>query len=98
MLIVATALKLIAEIALFSLCGQWLLGALCGAGRLNNPFYALLALLARPWIGMARRLSPRSVAEQRLPLIAFCLVLLAWCLASMAKVGVCLHIGLALCK
>lgn len=98
MLTVITALKLIAEIALLSLCGQWVLGVVCGAGRMRNPFYALLALLARPWVSMARRMSPRSVPEQRLPLIAFFLVLLTWCLASMAKVGVCLQIGLALCK
>ncbi len=98
MLILVTALKLIAEIALLALCGQWLLGSLCGAGRNGNPFYALLRLLGRPWIQAARWLSPRVVLDRHLPLVAFILLLLAWGAASVAKVGICLRVGVDLCK
>lgn len=98
MLIVVTALKLITEIALFALCGQWLLGCLTGAGRERNPFYAVLELLGRPWIQVVRWMSPRVVPQRHLPLLAFFLLLLVWGMASIAKVGVCLQIGVALCK
>ena len=98
MLIVVTAFKLIAEIALLALCGQWLLGFLSGAGRNGNPFYALLRLLGSPWIRMARWLSPGLVLDRHLPLVAFFVLLLAWGAASIAKVGICLRIGVDLCK
>ena len=98
MLIVVTAFKLIAEIALLALCGQWLLGCLCGAGRNANPFYALLRLLGHPWIRVARWLSPRMVLDRHLPLVAFFFLLIVWGVASMAKVGICLRIGVDLCK
>ncbi len=98
MLIVVTAFKLIAEIALLALCGQWLLGFLSGASRNDNPFYALLRLLGRPWIQVARWLSPGVVLDRHLPLVAFFLLLLAWGAASIAKVGICLRIGVHLCK
>lgn len=98
MLIIVTALKLIAEIALLALSGQWLLGFVCGARRNGNPFYALLLLLGRPWVQAARWLSPRQVLDHHLPLVAFFLLLLVWGTVSIAKVGICLQIGVALCK
>ncbi|MBG6074941.1 hypothetical protein [Polaromonas sp. CG_9.11] len=98
MLTVVTAFKLIAEIALLALCGQWLLGFLSGAGRRGNPFYAFLRLVGRPWIEVARWLSPRLVLDRHLPLVAFFLLLLAWGAASIAKVGICLQIGVNLCN
>lgn len=98
MLIVVTAFKLVAEIGLLALCGQWLLGFLTGASRSRNPFYAFLQLLVRPWIAVARRLSPKGVLDRHLPLIAFFLLLLVWGAASTAKVGICLQTGANLCK
>lgn len=98
MLTVITACKMITEIALFALCGQWLLGFLSGASRNGNPFYAFLLLLGRPWIVMARWLSPRVVLDRHLPLVAFFLLLLVWGLASIVKVSICLQTGVNLCK
>lgn len=98
MLIVATALKLIAEIALLALLGQWLVGLMSGAARGRNPFYVLLQLLGRPWIRAARWLSPRVVLDRHVPLVAVFLLLLIWAAASFAKVVICLRMGVALCK
>ena len=98
MLIVVTAFKLIAEIALLAMCGQWLLGFLSGAGRNGNPFYTLLQMVGRPWIQVARWISPRVVLDRHLPLVAVFLLLMAWGGASIAKVGICLQIGMDLCK
>ena len=98
MLTVVTAIKLISEIALLALLGQWLIGLMSGAARGRNPFYALLQLLGRPWIRAARCLSPRVVLDCHVPLVAFFLLLLVWVAASFAKVSICLQIGVALCK
>lgn len=98
MLSVVTAIKLISEIALLVLIGQWLIGLMAGASRDRNPFYALLQLLGKPWIRAARGLSPRVVLDRHVPLVAFFLLLLVWFAASLAKVSICLQIGVALCK
>ena len=98
MLIFFTTLKLIAEIALLALAGQWLTGLMSGAARNANPFYTLLQLLGRPWICAARWLSPRVVLDRHVPLVAFFLLLLMWAAASFAKVILCLRMGVDLCK
>jgi hypothetical protein len=98
MLTVVTVIKLISEIALLALFGQWLIGLMSGAARARNPFYALLQLLGRPWIRAARWLCPRVVLDRHVPLVAVFFLLLVWIMASFAKVGICLQIGVALCK
>jgi len=98
MLAVATTVKLLAEIALLALLGQWLVGLLSGPARERNPFYRLLQLVGRPWVRAARWLSPAVVLERHLPLVAFLLLLLIWGAAAVAKISICLQIGVALCK
>lgn len=98
MLAVATTIKLLAEIALLALAGQWLVGLLAGAARDSNPFYRVLQLVGRPWVKAARWISPQVVMDRHLPLVAFLVLLLVWAFAAMAKVRICLQIGVALCK
>ncbi|SFC64199.1 hypothetical protein SAMN05216344_1274 [Polaromonas sp. OV174] len=98
MLTLVLVVKLLAEIALLALLGQGVLGLLAGPARDRNPFYRLLQLLGRPWLKAARWLSPRMVLERHLPLVAFAILLLIWAGATVAKVGICLRIGVALCR
>ena len=58
MLLVVTALKLITETALMVLLGQWLLGVLAGARRDGNLAYQLLQIAGRPFVALARLVSP----------------------------------------
>ncbi|UUZ63401.1 hypothetical protein LP417_28315 [Polaromonas sp. P1-6] len=53
MLAVATTVKLLAEIALLALLGQWVVGLLSGPARERNPFYRVLQLVGRPWVRAA---------------------------------------------
>ncbi|WP_411883577.1 hypothetical protein [Polaromonas sp. YR568] len=98
MLAAATTAKLLAEIALLALAGQWVVGLLAGAGRDGNPFYRVLELLGRPWVRAARWISPPVVLERHLPLVAFLLLVLIWIAAAATKIRICLEIGVALCK
>lgn len=98
MLAVATTVKLLAEIALLALLGQWVVGLLSGPARERNPFYRVLQLLGRPWVRAARWLSPAVVLERHLPLVAFLVLLLIWGGAAITKISICLQIGMALCK
>lgn len=98
MLLLATTVKLIAEIALMALLGQWLLGLLAGAKRDKNIFYQILEIIGRPFVVVARFLSPRFVVERHLPLVAFFLLLFVWLGATILKIQTCLQIGVELCK
>ena len=98
MLAVATTFKLLAEIALLALLGQWMVGVLAGTNRASNPVYRVLQLVGRPWICAARWLSPRVIADRHLPWVAVLLLVLAWMVAAFAKVAICLQIGVALCR
>ena len=98
MLLLVSAVKLLAEIALMALAGQWLLGLLAGAKREKNFFYQLLAVLTRPVLRGARLITPRVVIDQHLPLVAFLLLLFAWVAATAMKIGLCVEAGVQTCQ
>jgi hypothetical protein len=91
-------LKLLAEIALLALAGQWVLGLLAGRRRNENLFYQLFQVITRPLIAGARLISPRVVLDQHLPLVAFLLMVFVWIVATMTKIDICVRIGVQLCK
>ena len=97
-LLLVTAIKLIAEIALLALVGQWLLGLLAGQRRDSNLFYQLLSMMTRPFVRGARFLTPKLVLDRHLPLVAFLLLAFAWVVATMSKISLCLQAGANLCK
>jgi hypothetical protein len=98
MLLVVTTFKLIAEIALLAMAGQWILGVLAGEGKNSNPCYRLLQLVCTPWMVSARWLLPQAVPDWRLPLVAALLALSIWLLAAAGKASTCLTVGVALCR
>lgn len=98
MLLLTSSLKLIAEIALLAMAGQWLLGLLAGARREQNFFYQLLAILTGPFTRLTRLISPRVVLDRHIPLAAFLLLLSLWLVATVVKINLCLQIGVAQCQ
>lgn len=94
----AEILKLLAEIALLSLLGQWVLGLLAGRKRDQNLFYQLFQVLTRPLIVGARCISPRVILDRHLPLVAFLLLGFLWLVATITKINICVQIGVHLCK
>ena len=63
MLALITTSKLSAEIAQLALLGQWLLGLLAGAKRDKNFFHQILQIMGKPFVRMARVISPKFVVE-----------------------------------
>lgn len=98
MLAAITTVKLIAEIALLALLGQWLLGLLAGAKRDKNLFYQILQIMGKPFVMVARLVSPKFVVERHLPLVAFLLLAFVWFGVTILKIQTCLRIGVELCK
>ena len=98
LLTLVSILKLIAEIALLALAGQWVLGLLAGAKRDQNMFYKLLQVVTRPFVSGARMVTPKVVIDRHVPLVTFFLLLFVWIGATIAKINICVQIGVELCK
>jgi hypothetical protein len=98
MLTVIFAVKLIAEIALLALFGQWVLGLLAGARKEQNFFYQILQIIGKPFVSVARFVTPKFVLERHHPLVAFLLLVFVWLAATILKIQICLQMGVELCK
>ena len=98
MLFLISAVKLITEVALLALVGQWVLGLLAGKRRDQNFFYQLLLLMGKPFVRAARLVTPNLVLERHLPLVAFLILAFIWMGVTLTKVNHCLKIGVALCQ
>jgi hypothetical protein len=98
MLLLTSSIKLIAEIALLALLGQWVLGLLAGARREGNFFYQLLQVLTRPFVRLTRLISPRVVLDRHIPLATFLWLASLWLVVTLLRIQHCLEIGVQLCK
>jgi len=97
-LLLAEISKLLAEISLLALAGQWVLGLLAGPKRDTNLFYQLFQVLTKPVVAGARLISPKVVLDRHVPLVAFLLVFFIWVVATVTKIDICVRMGVHLCK
>lgn len=97
MLFLASALKLVTEIALLALLGQGLLALLAGQRRQGNVFYQILQKVGQPFVWLTRRITPRFVLDRHVPLAAFCFLALLWIAATLTRVSLCLQVGVTQC-
>ena len=70
--------KAIIEVAGMALLGQFLVGIFAWGRREGNVVYRLFQTVSSPFTWIARKLSPRIVLDQHIPLVAFMLLLFAW--------------------
>jgi hypothetical protein len=98
MLLVVSSVKLVAEIALMALAGQWLLGLLAGPKRDTNFFYQLLQIVTRPFVKAVRFVTPRVVLDRHIPLAAFVALGMLWIVATLMKIQMCVQIGVQQCQ
>jgi hypothetical protein len=97
MLLVVSAIKLVAEIALMAFAGQWLLGLLAGSKRETNIFYQTLDVLTKPFVKGVRMITPGVVIDRHVPLAAFVLLAMVWVVATIARISICLEVGVQTC-
>ncbi len=98
MLLFVSAVKLVAEIALMALAGQFLLGLLAGGKRDTNLFYQLLQVLTKPFVRGMRWITPRVVIDRHMPLAAFAALAMVWVIATITKINLCIQIGVEQCR
>ncbi|MEO5881525.1 MAG: hypothetical protein ABIQ06_03845 [Caldimonas sp.] len=93
-----TAIKLVVEIALMALAGQFVLGLLAGAKRDANVFYRTLQVITGPVLKGVRWMAPRVVLDRHIPLAALVLLASAWMVATVVKIDICLRVGIETCR
>ena len=98
MLFVAESIKLVTEIALMALAGQFVLGLLAGARRDENLFYRLFQVLTGPFTKGVRAITPRIVLDRHIPVATFLLLAMVWVVATATRIGICLQIGIERCR
>jgi len=67
--------QVVLYVAMLALLGQGVLYALAGAKRENNFFYKLLQVISKPFTLPMRKVTPRQVADEHVPIITFFLLL-----------------------
>ena len=82
--------QLILYIALLALAGQGVLYILAGAKRETNVFYQLLRIVSKPFTLPVRKITPRQVADEHVPIVTFFLLAIAYAVITFEKIGLCM--------
>jgi hypothetical protein len=98
MLLLIIVLKSLIELSLMFIVGRFLLGLLAGAKRNTNVFWQLLDVAAKPALWITRRISPRFILDQHIPLAAASWLVMAWVLVVKLKIDMCLQGGAVVCQ
>ena len=98
MLLAMVILKSLVELSLMFIVGRFILGLLAGSKRQTNVFCQLLDVASKPALWLTRRVSPRLILDQHIPLAAASWLIIAWVRVAMAKIDICLQAGASACQ
>ena len=98
MFLVIVILKSLIELSLRFVVGRFILGLLAGVKRETNVFWQLLDVASKPSLWLTRRVSPKLILDQHIPLAAVSWLIIAWVLVVMLKIDLCLQVGAAACQ
>ncbi len=93
-ILIISMLRVVVEVAAYSLLGQGLLAVLAGAKRDENLFYRILKTITSPVVRGVRFITPRFVIDAHIPYIAFFLLFWIWIVLALAKRYLCAVHGL----
>jgi uncharacterized protein YggT (Ycf19 family) len=77
-------------VAGLSLLGQGIVGAFNWRRRQDNFVYQLFSILTRPVVSVVRKVTPRVVLDEHVPLVTFLLLFFAYFLVGFWHRDVCL--------
>jgi hypothetical protein len=98
MLTLLNIVQLVIYIALIALAGQGILYVLAGARRDQNVFYRTLQVVSKPFTVPMRKLTPRLVADQHVPVVTFLLLLVIYVVVTFEKINLCMASGMENCR
>jgi hypothetical protein len=98
MLLAVVIAKSLIELSLMFIIGRFLLGLLAGAKRDTNVFWQLLDVASKPALWFTRKISPKLILDQHIPLATSSWLLIAWVVVVQLKIELCLEMGIAACQ
>jgi hypothetical protein len=98
LLTVLNIFQLLLYIGLLSLIGQGFLYLLSGQRRESNMFYQLFQVLNKPWVWVARRISPSAITDHQVPFVAFFAMGVAYLAVTLAKIEHCVGVAMVGCR
>ncbi|MBM3397312.1 MAG: hypothetical protein FJY28_01570 [Betaproteobacteria bacterium] len=98
MLLAVVIAKSLIELSLMFIAGRFLLGLLAGAKRDQNVFWQLLDVASKPALWITRKISPKLILDQHIPLATSSWLLIAWVLMVQLKIDMCLELGVTTCQ
>ncbi len=98
MLLAVVIAKSLIELSLMFIIGRFLLGLLAGSNRDNNVFWQLLDVASKPALWITRKISPKLILDQHIPLATSSWRLIAWVLMVQLKIELGLEMGVATCQ
>lgn len=98
MLLAVVIAKSLIELSLMFIVGRFLLGLMAGSNRDNNVFWQLLDVASKPALWITRKISPKLILDQHIPLAASSLLIIAWVLMVQLKIDLCLEMGVTTCQ
>jgi hypothetical protein len=90
--------KALVELALMFIVARFLLGLLAGQKKESNIFYQLLDIAAKPVLWFMRKVSPKFILDQHIPLAASSFLIMLWVLFTKMKIEECLIARVAACQ
>ncbi|MBK8105599.1 MAG: hypothetical protein IPK42_08570 [Betaproteobacteria bacterium] len=94
MLTILNAVQLVLYIALLALVGQGALYVLAGQRRESNVFYKLLQVVSKPFTWLVRRITPKQVSDNQVPIVTFCLLAVLYMIVTFERANLCVTQGL----
>jgi hypothetical protein len=98
MLLAVVILKSLIELSLMFIVGRFILGLLAGAKKSTNIFWQLLDIAAKPALYITRKLSPKFILDQHIPLATASWLIIAWVIVVKQKIELCVQAGASLCQ
>ncbi|MDH4449033.1 MAG: hypothetical protein QE265_00380 [Rhodoferax sp.] len=98
MLLTVVIAKSLVELSLMFIVGRFVLGLLAGSKRDNNVFWQLLDVASKPALWLTRKISPKLILDQHIPLAAGSWLLIVWVALVQLKVDMCLSMGVHVCQ
>jgi hypothetical protein len=93
-LFLISMMRVLVEIAGYTLLGQGLLAVLAGKSRDSNVVYRLMQIISSPAVKLVRRVTPRQIIDRHVPFVTFFLLFWLWIGLTFAKGYVCVTNGL----
>ena len=98
MLLAVVIAKSLIELSLMFIVGRFLLGLMAGDKRENNVFWQLLDVASKPALWITRKISPKLILDQHIPLATCSWLIIAWVAVVQMKIDICLEVGTTACQ